>query len=78
MLGFNEKGRLLLAEMKSGQTSELPVITNINKESDKPDPAAKTLLELDKYASDIYNLMCGRDLLAESDAVHRPVMFMPE
>lgn len=73
VLGFNEKGRRLLSEIKKKGTCPLPVITNINRESGLLDAEAFDMLGLDIYASDIYNLVTGRDTHTFSDHRMSPV-----
>ena len=74
ILGFNEKGRRLLAEIRSEESASFPVITNINKEAGLLDDTARKLLDLEIHSSDIYNLMCGKDIRANSDNLRRPVI----
>lgn len=74
VLGFSEKGRELLSELKNSACCSLPVITNVNKETSDLDDAAARMLALDIYAADIYNLVTGRDTGKCSDHVMRPVM----
>ncbi len=66
VLAFNEGGAKVLSEAK--HSSSLPVVTNINKYEDMP-----AVSRFDVTASDIYNVITGRDLYAESDHVKRPV-----
>lgn len=73
ILGFNNKGRALLAEMRDNETSVLPVLTNINKEQSTLTSESFALLELDRHASDIYNLSIGKKIALNSDNVHPPV-----
>ena len=73
VLGFNDKGRRLLAEISREERAAIPVITNINKERDKLDDRALACLELDVHAADIYNLITGRDLHSGSDHRSAPV-----
>ncbi|MBR0399829.1 MAG: nucleotidyltransferase family protein [Mogibacterium sp.] len=77
VLGFNETGRRILAELREKEADHicpLPVITNINRESDKLGTSALSLLELDTHAADIYNVISGRDAAACSDHRMRPRM----
>lgn len=74
VLGFNEKGRALLAEMRDGDTASLPVIINVNKSWEDLSRKAQKLLELDMHAADIYNLMTGKDIGQGSDRRHAPVI----
>ena len=72
VLGFNNKGRELLAELKK-EEGVLPVITNINKEASSLPDDARRMLELDVYAADVYNMVTGRGRDG-SDHVMRPVI----
>ena len=74
VLGFNEKGRELLAEMRDDGSAELPVIINVNKSSGNLNENALKLLELDMHAADIYNLMTGADIGQGSEHRHAPVI----
>ena len=74
VLGFNETGRALLAEMRDGETAALPVIINVNKNSEDLNPKAKRLLDLDVHSADIYNLITKGEIDSCSDHRHLPVM----
>ncbi len=70
ILGFSEKGRALLAEMKRNSAACVPILTNINKEAKNivtGDDGTRRMLEIDIHASDIYNLITGRDIEIFSD-----------
>lgn len=71
VLGFNQKGRELLSEIRKSESSELPVITNINKERQLLSESAQKMLDLDVHAADIYNIATGRNVAESSD--HRIV-----
>ena len=73
VLGFNKRGRELLSEVRD-RGCGLPVITNINKESEVLDPGAAKMLALDIRAADIYNIVTGRDPSVWSDHVMKPVI----
>ena len=62
VLGFNKKGSKLIKKIKESDNLKMPVISNINREKAKG-------IEIDIKASDIYNLICGKDLYAFSDYV---------
>ncbi|MBR2673879.1 MAG: nucleotidyltransferase [Mogibacterium sp.] len=74
LLGFTEKGRQLLSEIKKNETNSLPIITNINKERLEENSSAERMLKLDIKASGIYNLICGNDVYANSDYMKTPIM----
>jgi len=74
VLGFSERGREFLSELKDDSSRGMPVITNINKEEHRLSEDARMMLALDIHASDIYNLMTCRDTLSDSDHVRNPVM----
>lgn len=65
VLAFNDKGAKLLKEMKT--ESDVRVITNINKEESLP-----PMMKYDILASDVYNIITGRDLYKNSDFVVKP------
>ena len=62
VLGFNKRGSKLIKKIKESDNLKMPVISNINREKAKG-------IEIDIKASDIYNLICGKDLYAFSDYV---------
>lgn len=74
VLGFSEKGRKLLAEIRDEETASLPVIINVNKSSKDLSGKAAALLQLDMHASDVYNLMTTGDIDTFSDHRHSPVI----
>ncbi len=74
VLGFNEKGRALLAEMRDGETASLPVIINVNKNTGGLDRKAERLLELEIHSADIYNLLTKGETDSCSDYRHTPVI----
>ena len=57
VLGFNERGRELLKQLK--ETASLPLLTNINKDTltKAPSTAFKELLSMDLRATDLYELI---------------------
>ena len=69
VLAFNENGAQLIKLAK--KASEIPIITNINK-AGITDPAVSSSLDQDILASDLYNMICGRDLYKYSDHVTMP------
>ena len=73
VLGFNDTGRQLLAEMREEGTG-LPVIINVNKTIGNLDARASSLLQLDMHASDIYNLVTAGDIGSNSDHRRSPVI----
>ena len=74
VLGFNDKGRELLAEMRDEDTASLPVIINVNKSAKDLSEKALALLQLDMHASDIYNLMTTGEIGTYSDHIHSPII----
>ncbi len=71
VLAFDEKGSAYLKQVKKSGECLLPVITNINKDTEDC-PEILSTLEKDILAADIYNLATGRDLYANSEFVRRP------
>ena len=71
VLAFDEKGSAYLKQIKKSGACPLPVITNINKDTENC-PEILSTLEKDILAADIYNLATGRDLYAGSEFVRRP------
>lgn len=74
VLGFNEKGRELLAEMRDNETAALPVIINVNKNTGELGRKAARLLELDIHAANIYNLLTKGETDTCNDHRHLPVI----
>ena len=73
VLAAGAKGRELIRMMKKQEIADIPIITNINKEADICGSVYDTL-KYDLLASDMYNLICGRDLYSFSDRVRKPYM----
>lgn len=73
LLGFTKKGVALLAEQKSFD-SQIPVLTNVNKERHLLSECGRAQLDIDLKAVDIFNLVNGKDIRGESDAVKKPIM----
>ena len=74
VLGFSEKGRELLAEMRDEETATLPVIINVNKNAQDLSWKARRLLDLDIHSANIYNLLTKGETDTCSDHRHVPVM----
>lgn len=74
VLGFNGRGRELLAEMRDEECALLPVIVNVNKSAGSLNDKAASLLQLDMHAADIYNLVTKGEIGAYSDHRHSPVI----
>lgn len=74
VLGFSEKGRGLLAEMRDEETATLPVIINVNKNAPELNWKAKRLLDLDIHSANIYNLLTKGETDTCNDHRHIPVM----
>lgn len=72
VLAFSDKGSAYLKEIKKSGCCKLPIITNINKELEAY-PHIHRNLEKDILASDIYNLVSGRELYLNSDYVKKPI-----
>ena len=73
VLGMNQNGRKLLKKIKN--KSNITLITNLMRQ--KSDSCAELgLLDLDILASDIYNLVEGRDCYTESDFRKRPFVMI--
>lgn len=71
VLAFDEKGSRYLKQVKKSGECYLPVITNINRDTDAF-PEIRATLGKDILAADIYNMACGRDLYAYSEYVKKP------
>lgn len=73
ILGFNKKGAKLLKIIKNEKKVMLPLVTNINKESESLSDC-QLLLSYDLLASDFYNLLQNKNLYNNSDRLHKPYM----
>lgn len=73
VLGFSDKGRSLLSDAGRGGLASLPVVTNINRDTKHLGRSALDSLALDVRSSDIYSVITGRDMAANSDHVRTPV-----
>lgn len=71
VLAAGVRGRELLRFIKNNEDTSIPVITNVNREWELASDVMNTLT-YDMIASDIYNLISGRDLYKFSDRVARP------
>ena len=74
VLGFNDKGRQLLAEMRDEESASLPVIINVNKAERDLSEKAAAMLKLDVHSADIYNLMTKGEIGTYSDRRRSPVI----
>ena len=74
VLGFNDRGRELLAEMRDEDSASLPVIINVNKSLESLNGEAAKQLQLDMHAADIYNLITKGEIGSCSDHRHTPVI----
>ena len=73
ILGFNNKGRQYLSEIKNKGICPLPVLTNINKEKYVLNSNSAGMLGLDVHAADVYSLINGRSISENSDYRKKPV-----
>lgn len=71
VLAAGTEGRKLIKLLKKDEISQIPLITNINKEEDVCESVLETL-KYDILASDVYNIISGRSLYEYSDRVIRP------
>lgn len=72
VLAFDEKGSTYLKQVKKSGECTLPIITNINKDTEDCQQIISTL-EKDILAADIYNLATGSDLYMNSEYVRKPL-----
>ena len=71
VLAFDRTGAKFLKSVKKAECNRLPILTNINKEA-ADYPEIREALAKDILASDIYNLIFGKNLYDYSDYVMRP------
>lgn len=69
LLAVRDTGR---AFMRERDNDSFRIVTNRNKEEEQLSPAARELLDLDERATDIYNLLRGKEIRGSSDRVMRP------
>ena len=69
VLAFNDAGSAFLKELR--KTASIPVITNIGKNL-ADDAPERALIDIDARASDIYSILIGRQIYANSDFVLHP------
>ena len=72
VLAFNQKGGEFLKRAKKQELISIPVVDNINRDTEGKHALGKTV-EKDILAGDIYNLITGKDLYSNSDYVKKPV-----
>ncbi len=71
VLAFSGRGARLLKRIRKEELSEIPVLTNLNKEAENYPEIARSL-RIDALASDLYHLITGQDLYANADLVRHP------
>lgn len=71
VLAFDQVGASFLRDVKRKGCAGIPLITNVNRGLCEF-PEIRETLEKDILASDLYNLICGRDLYSCSDYVRGP------
>lgn len=71
VLGFSKNGASLLKRIKKEERNSIPILTNINRETDRDSEEWK-LLQFDVTASDIYNLAVYGEVYTHSDYVMKP------
>ena len=74
VLAFSQEGSAYLKSVKKSGMSGIPIITNINKDIKdiEENRGARAGISKDILATDIYNMVCGRDLYRYSDFVQMP------
>lgn len=71
ILAFNQKGAKLLKYIKKNENTNIPCITNLNKEADSLIDC-QLLLSYDLFSSDLYNLLWGNNIYNNSDQIKKP------
>lgn len=67
ILGFNEKGKELLSEIKKSN-SKIPMVTSVKKfEDTNTNKTYKRMMEIDRFATDVYTLAYTEGSLANLD-----------
>ena len=74
VLGFNEKGKMLLSGIAQNNP-KMPVITSLKKFMDtNTNKTYKRMLEIDKFATDVYTLGFQYDSIANLDYTRNMVI----
>jgi predicted nucleotidyltransferase len=71
LLALDDIGAKFIKEMKKNKSCKLPIITNINREKEEF-PEIGPTLHKDILASDMYNIITGKDLYDYSDYIKAP------
>ena len=71
-LAFNEKGAGIIREVKNNELNTIPFIDSYGKTFEMGDSDLKLTLEKDILATDLYNIITGKDLYSEGDLVRKP------
>ena len=71
LLALDDIGAKYIKEVKKKDCNTLPIITNINREKEEFPEISGTLLK-DILASDMYNIIAGKDLYDYSDYIKAP------
>ena len=71
LLALDDIGAKFIKEMKKDKSCKLPIITNINREKEEF-PEIGPTLHKDILASDMYNIITGKDLYDYSDYIKAP------
>jgi len=71
LLALDDIGAKFIKEVKKNDCNTLPIITNINREKEDFGDIKETLLK-DILASDMYNIIAGKDLYDYSDYIKAP------
>ncbi len=74
VLGFTEKGRTAIREIKNSLPEGWILLTNINKEREFLSEEALKLLDFEINATSLYNIVNKKDSYKFSDFVRRPVI----
>ncbi len=71
-LAFNEKGAAIIRDVKNKELNTIPFVDSYGKTFEKGDKDLSLTLEKDILATDLYNIITGRDLYQEADQVRKP------
>ncbi len=72
VLAMNETGAEALRTAKKEELSTIPVISNLTKDMEKLNDLQKRMISFDITAGDVYNIVTGKNLYANSDHVKSP------
>ena len=72
VLAMNDTGAEALRTAKKNDLLRIPVVSNLTRDMEKLNDFQKSMISFDITAGDVYNIITGKDLYANSDYVRSP------